>query len=76
MYTYMSNYNYLCYMFTYNHMSIYICLYVHLYEYLGMIYTSDNKSVYIQRFEYLYLFICTFIQVIIFICVLNELSKI
>ena len=39
-------------------------------------YTSDNKSVYIQRFEYLYLFICTFIQVIIFICVLNELSKI
>ena len=47
----MSNYNYLCYMFTYNHMSIYICLYVHLYEYLGMIYTSDNKSVYIQRFE-------------------------
>ena len=63
-------------MFTYNHMSIYICLYVHLYEYLGMIYTSDNKSVYIQRFEYLYLFICTFIQVIIFIYVLNELSKI
>ena len=47
-------------------MSIYICLYVHLYEYLGMIYTSDNKSVYIH----------TFIQVIIFICVLNELSKI
>ena len=41
MYTYMRNYNYLCY----NHMSVYICLYVHLYEYLGMIYTSDNKSV-------------------------------
>ena len=40
-------------MFTYNYMSIYICLYVHLYEYLGMIYTSDNKSEYIQRFEYL-----------------------
>ena len=53
MYTYMSNYNYLCYTFTYNHMSIYICLYVHLYEYLD-----------------------TFIQVIMFICVLNELSKI
>ena len=57
-------------------MSIYICLYVHLYEYLGMIYTSDNESVYIQIFEYLYLFICTFIQVIIFNCVLYELSKI
>ena len=40
-----------------------------------MIYTSDNKSVYIQRFECLYLCIHTFIQVIIFICVLNELSK-
>ena len=57
-------------------MSIYICLYVHLYEYLGMIYTSDNKSVFIQIFEYLYLCIHTFIQVIKFICVLNELSKI
>ena len=57
-------------------MSIFICLYVHLYEYLGMIYMSDNKSVYIQIFEYLYLCIHTFIQVFIFICVLNELSKV
>ena len=71
MYTYMSNYNYLCYMFFFV-----IHVYIQLYEYLGIIYTSDNKSVYIQRFEYLYLFICTFIQVIIFICVLNDFSKI
>ena len=49
---------------------------MYLYMSLGMIYTSDNKSAYIQRFEYLYLFICTFIQVIIIIYVLNELSKI
>ena len=41
-------------MFTYNYMSIYICLYVHLYEYLCMIYTSDSKSVYIQLFELIY----------------------
>ena len=46
-----------------------------MYTYKG-IYTSDNKSVYIQRFEYFYLCIHTFIQVILFICVLKELSKI
>ena len=51
-------------MCTYNYMSIFICLYVHLYDlydYLGMIYTSDNNSVNIQIFEYLYLCIHTLI---------------
>ena len=54
-------------MFTYNYMSIFICLYVHLYEYLGMIYTSDNKSVYIQIYEiFLQDSNCTSIKIFIF----------
>ena len=52
-------------MYTYNYTSFHVGLY-----------TSDNECVFIHLHEYLNLCIQTFIEVIILICVINELSKI